>query len=107
MKHQQQKPELVKPELSLERERGADFRLIYSNNAQVITAYFDVSILFGEVLEANQTRVSIRDQVLIRMSPEHAKSLNRLLTEQIAQYEERFGSIRPEPMLAAVKAKTE
>jgi hypothetical protein len=94
---QQQKPApapAVNPRL--ERERPSEFRTFYTNNAQVITTYFDIGILFGELLDANEQRILIKDLALVKMSPEHAKSLNRVLTQQLEIYENRFGPIRAE-----------
>ena len=94
MKQQQNPAPAVNPRL--ERERAPEFRSFYTNNAQVITTYFDIGILFGELLDANEQRVLIKDQALVKMSPEHAKSLNRVLTEQLEIYKNRFGAIRVE-----------
>ena len=53
-------------------------------------------------LAPGQPKARVRSRVI--MGPEHAKRLLKLLTENIARYEHRFGAIKlPEPPMPAPK----
>jgi len=73
--------------------KTSDFKSAYSNNAQITVTPWDVVFVFGE----NQT---VRDNILhvdihtrVVMSPQHAKVFSKVLSDNIAMYEEKFGTI--------------
>jgi hypothetical protein len=90
-----------KDELKLAKRktaRSAAFVSVYSNDVQVQTSPWDLRLTFGELgdLEADpegNAMLSITQLAEVRLSPQLAKQLARILGEQLASYEDRFGDI--------------
>lgn len=71
--------------------------IYYSNLLNISTSPFDVTIAFGkafinpaETMSGN-TEVIQKFEVMVQMSPEHARSLLMLLKEQMDKYTARAG----------------
>jgi predicted YcjX-like family ATPase len=69
----------------------------YVNNVQVGVSYYDVSVHFNRVLEANRDIVLLEELVSVVMSPEQAVDLHRALGQALQKYQERYGAFRPTP----------
>ena len=69
----------------------------YVNNVQVGVSYYDISIHFNRVLEANRNNVLLEELVSVVMSPEHAVDLHRALGQALQKYQERYGTFRLTP----------
>lgn len=74
-----------------------DIEIYYSNLINISTSPFDVTIAFGkafinpaEAMSGN-AEVIQKFEAMVQMSPEHARSLLKLLTEQMEKY-----NIRPD-----------
>jgi hypothetical protein len=87
------------------RTRAAGYQVVYANRAQVTTGYYDVRLHFCDVLSADNKGILLEEKVSVVVSPEHARDLHRVLGLSLAQYEERFGSLRSKP--AETTADTE
>ncbi len=79
--------------------KAPDFRSMYSNNVTFSAALFDFSMIFGEVVEAEQTsattaNLTVEQKVKIVMSPLHAKVFLDVAVRQLRNYELRFGEIK-------------
>ena len=74
--------------------RQADqFISYYANSAQFRISFFDIGIVFGQIVEASKERLLIENQIVITMSPQHAKVLLDHLKKNVAKYEETYGPI--------------
>jgi CMP-2-keto-3-deoxyoctulosonic acid synthetase len=80
-----------------ERRQSPDHVGLYANSAQVTGSYFDIQVSFGEILEATEQALITEDRVTIKMSPQLAKRLLRILADNIRKYEEKFGEIPAMP----------
>src|ERR1700674_3746326 len=74
-------------------ESAADFKLIYANFIQSSFSPLDVAFVFGEVMQADQSRQTILTKVRVTMTPAEAKLFQGILATTIGQYEEKFGEI--------------
>jgi uncharacterized protein DUF3467 len=79
------------------RNPDPSFQTIYANNVHILTSYYDLKILFGEVVSVSGETLQVTDKAAILMSLEHAAAFHRVLGEQLKAYRERFGEIRAEP----------
>jgi len=75
-----------------------DVPFFYANVVTITTGPFDMVVDFGFVGPENVAADGVTPQrrVRIAMSPSSAKSILRILAEQIQSYEEKFGEI-PSP----------
>jgi hypothetical protein len=82
--------------LQFNNVKSSDFRSIYTNNTAFQLNAFDIGIIFGEIVEANeQTSVAtVEQRVRIVMSPLHAKIFALVMLQNIQNYESRFGEIK-------------
>jgi hypothetical protein len=87
----QSQPTIV---LQFNNVKSPDFRSVYANNTAFQMNAFDISLIFGEILEANeQTSIAtVEQRVRIVMSPLHAKLFSLVMLQKT--YEGRFGEIR-------------
>ena len=86
---------------NVERENFAEpgFVSLYVNDTQVQISPWDVRMIFGEIADpATKERPTVRVKSLgeVRMSPQHAKRLVKILARLLVGYEKRFGVI-PQP----------
>ena len=72
-----------------------DLEIYYSNLINISTSPFDVTIAFGkafinpaEAMSGN-AEVIQKFEFMVQMSPEHARSLLKLLTDQMEKYNVR------------------
>lgn len=77
----------------MERVASEEVPTIYTNNIQVKLSYFDVIFELGLIEDASPERVLVRDVAKVAMSPQHARALNNILTEKLAEYEQQFGPL--------------
>ena len=63
---------------------------LYTNSAQFEFSAFDVTITFG--MKKHQDR-PVEDVAIIRMSPQHALAMGKMLMEQLKEYEQQMGKI--------------
>jgi hypothetical protein len=81
--------------LEVDRVRSPQFVSIYSNNANASASFFELRLLFGQILGGlGKDPVHIEDGALITMSWEHAQKLSELLQKTIALYEAQHGKVR-------------
>lgn len=78
--------------------KSTAFVSIYSNDVQVLTLPWDLRLIFGELgdLETDPEggrSLNITQLAEVRLSPQLAKQLARILSEQLGHYEKRFGDI--------------
>jgi hypothetical protein len=74
-----------------------DYRDSYSNSVQVRASVWDFMLVFGTARQDSPDEVTLRSFQGIYLSPQQAKALWNLLGQNLAQYEQAFGSITIEP----------
>jgi hypothetical protein len=78
----------------LEHYRIPEFVSVYSNSAGFGINFFDLSIVFGQIVSPNIESMLIEDRVAVTMSIEHARALMIALQDTLAAYEKTHGQIR-------------
>jgi hypothetical protein len=81
-----------------EIKQSEDYRETYSNSIQVRVNLWDFFLLFGVINQNAPDTVNIQNFQGVFLSPQQAKALSNLLTQNITQYESTFGEIRLEPV---------
>jgi hypothetical protein len=74
-----------------------NFRESYANSVQVRVSVWDFQLVFGLAASESPDQVTIRNHQAIFLSPQQAKALNNVLSQNIAQYEQAFGALNLEP----------
>ena len=74
-----------------------DYRETYSNSVQVRVSVWDFQLSFGQVSSEAPNEVTVRNHQSIFLSPQQAKALWNLLGQNLAQYEQAFGTLNLEP----------
>ena len=74
-----------------------DYRESYANSVQVRVSVWDFQLVFGLAASESPDQVTIRNHQAIFLSPQQAKALCNVLTQNIAQYEQAFGTLNLEP----------
>jgi hypothetical protein len=74
--------------------KSEDFKSIYSNNVQFTFSPWDVIFVFGENQSLKDNILLVEQKMKVVMSPQHAKVFAQVLAEQVAKYEQTFGTIQ-------------
>jgi selenocysteine-specific translation elongation factor len=75
-----------------------DYRESYANSVQVRVSVWDFQLVFGLASSESPEQVTIRNHQAIFLSPQQAKALFNILGQNLAQYEQAFGTLNLEPM---------
>jgi hypothetical protein len=78
----------------------------YANNIQVTWTYFDVRMLFGEVVDLLPTKMVIEQRAQVTISYLQAKLLIQTLGQAISTYESLFGELKAPPGVFEVATTT-
>ena len=85
----------AQPQINL--TQAEDFRESYANSVQVRVSVWDFQLVFGLASSEQPDLVTIRNHNAIFLSPQQAKALWNVLGQNIAQYEQAFGTLALEP----------
>lgn len=88
-------PTAQQPQMHL--EQSPDYRESYANSVQVRVSVWDFQLVFGLASSEGPEKVTIRNHQAIFLSPQQAKALWNVLGQNIAQYEQAFGTLNLEP----------
>lgn len=92
-------PPIARANLNREVIVSPDFVTLYANDTQMQVTPWDVRLIFGQISDIptkeNPTAV-IKRVGEVRMSPQHAKTVVRILSAQLDSYEQNIGPI-PQP----------
>ena len=77
-----------------------DYRESYANSVQIRVNLWDFFLMFGTVNQTAPDNVVIHNFQGVYLSPQQAKALLNVLTQNISQYESTFGEIKLEPKAA-------
>lgn len=91
------------PPTKIQLTSAPDYRESYANSVQVRVSLWDFFLLFGTINQTAPDAVSILNHQGIFLSPQQAKALANVLTQNITQYEATFGEIKLEAQQAAGK----
>ena len=75
----------------------ADYRENYANSVQVRVSLWDFYLSFGLINQPAADAVQIHNFQGIFLSPQQAKALSNVLSQNVQQYESAFGEIKLEP----------
>jgi hypothetical protein len=78
---------------SVTTQHTPDYRDSYANSVQVRMSVWDFFLVFGTVRRDSPDEVRIDNFQGIYLSPQQAKALQSVLTQNLAQYEKTFGTI--------------
>jgi Protein of unknown function (DUF3467) len=84
------------PPTKIQLSNAADYRESYANSVQVRVSLWDFFLLFGTINQTAPDAVSILNHQGVFLSPQQAKALVNVLTQNITQYEATFGEIKLE-----------
>ena len=76
---------------------AADYRDGYANSVQVRVSVWDFLLVFGRLQPVSPQEVEVQNFQGVYLSPQQAKALLNILTQNISQYEATFGEIKLEP----------
>ncbi|MGB7549097.1 MAG: DUF3467 domain-containing protein [Terracidiphilus sp.] len=85
------------PQTQLNLAQTADYRESYANSVQVRVSVWDFQLVFGLASSESPEQVTIRNHQAIFLSPQQAKALWNVLGQNLAQYEQAFGTLNLEP----------
>jgi len=88
-------PSAQQPQLNV--AQTTDYRESYANSVQVRVSVWDFQLVFGLASSETPERVNIRNHQAIFLSPQQAKALWNVLGQNLAQYEQAFGTLNLEP----------
>ena len=74
-----------------------EYRENYANSVQIRVNLWDFFLMFGTVNQTSPDAVTIHNFQGVYLSPQQAKALLNVLTQNISQYEATFGEIKLEP----------
>ena len=74
-----------------------DYRETYANSVQVRVSVWDFQLVFGLASSESPEQVTVRNHQAIFLSPQQAKALWNILGQNLAQYEQAFGTLNLEP----------
>ncbi|HTY83405.1 MAG TPA: DUF3467 domain-containing protein [Silvibacterium sp.] len=85
------------PQPRIQIQKSQDYRENYANSVQVRVSVWDFFVAFGLVHQETQDQVTIENSQGIYLSPQQAKALLKMLSQNVTQYEQTFGEIALEP----------
>jgi hypothetical protein len=74
-------------------EKTTDYRDTYANSVQVRLSIWDFFLVFGTIDQQAADQVRIDNFQGIYLSPQQAKALSNVLSHNVEQYEQNFGTI--------------
>lgn len=88
-------PTAQQPQMKL--VQAPDYRETYANSVQVRVSVWDFQLVFGLASSETPDEVTINNHQAIFLSPQQAKALWNVLGQNLAQYEQAFGTLNLEP----------
>jgi len=88
-------PSTQQPQMNL--VQSPDYRESYANSVQVRVSVWDFQLVFGLASSDSPDQITIRNHDAVFLSPQQAKALWNMLGQNLAQYEQAFGTLNLEP----------
>lgn len=76
-----------------------DYREIYANSVQIRVSVWDFLLVFGRMHQETPEEVQVENAQGVYLSPQQAKALWNILGQNLAQYEQTFGTLALEPQV--------
>src|SRR5271167_2858939 len=93
----QQNPNQPQDQPTLNLTNTEDYRDSYANSVQVRMSVWDFFLVFGTMHQESAAAVEIDNFQGVYLSPQQAKALWNVLGQNLAQYEQTFGTLALEP----------
>ena len=77
--------------------KTSEYRDSYANSVQVRLSVWDFFLIFGTLQQTAPDAVDVSNFQGIYISPQQAKALHAILSQNLAQYESAFGPISLDP----------
>jgi hypothetical protein len=81
----------------IQLENTPEHRESYANSVQVSMSVWDFHLTFGTARQDTPDAITISNFQGIYLSPQQAKAMWNVLSQNVAQYEKTFGTIALEP----------
>ena len=81
----------AEPKLNL--STTPDYREGYANSVQVRMSVWDFMLVFGTMNQESPDELTIKNFQGVYLSPQQAKALLNVLSHNLSQYEQTFGTI--------------
>ena len=91
------------PQPKIDIHKSADYRESYANSVQVRVSIWDFFLDLALRIQDSPELVTVENSSGVYLSPQQAKALWNMLGQNLAQYEQAFGTIALEPQGAAPK----
>ena len=88
-------PSAQQPQMNL--AHSPDYRESYANSVQIRVSVWDFQLVFGLASSDAPDQITIRNHDAVFLSPQQAKALWNMLGQNLAQYEQAFGTLNLEP----------
>ena len=88
-------PSAQQPQMNL--AHTPDYRESYANSVQIRVSVWDFQLVFGLASSDSTDQITIRNHDAVFLSPQQAKALWNMLGQNLAQYEQAFGTLNLEP----------
>ena len=85
------------PQPKIQLTESPEYREIYANSVQVRVSVWDFLLVFGLMHQETPEQVNVQNSTAIYLSPQQAKALWNILGQNLAQYEQTFGTLALEP----------
>ncbi|HTV03859.1 MAG TPA: DUF3467 domain-containing protein [Acidobacteriaceae bacterium] len=86
--------------------KSPDYRESYANSVQIRVSVWDFFLNFGVAHSETPDQVTVQNNYGVYLSPQQAKALWNMLSQNLAQYEQAFGTIALEPQGASIPVPT-
>jgi hypothetical protein len=78
----------------LQRLQAPGFVSVYANNTNSTNSFYEVRLLFGQIIGRPDAAPIVEDSVMVTMTWEHAVRVRDMLSRILADYERDQGPIR-------------
>ncbi len=83
--------------LQPETTRSPAFISVYSNHSRMAMSPWDITVTFAVTQDLAIGKVTLEDQVALRLSPQHFKALCVSFAKTLKAWESRFGEVKIPP----------
>ena len=97
-------PSQQQPKINL--IKSPDYRETYANSVQIRVSVWDFFLNFGIAHSDVPDQVTVENHCGVYLSPQQAKALWNMLSQNLAQYEQAFGIIALEPQGTPIPVPT-
>ena len=87
----------TQPKINL--HNTADFREAYANSVQIHVTVWDFLLTFGRIQQQTPELVEVNNFQNVYLSPQQAKALLMILSQNVENYEKAFGEIKLDPQM--------